>query len=60
MKMKDYKIIRDYSELFEDLRKCSIKHNISFTKLSFLGFWDGGCYNMSQYGIIQLKDEINI
>lgn len=60
MMTRDFKNIvmtRDWTEIFKALREFSIKHDISFTNLDFLSFWDGGCYTMQQYGNIKLESE---
>lgn len=57
-------IIYDYTPLLEELKKLSIKYNICFPRIKYVGYWDpnnnlDGHYIIPDYGIIEFKEKYN-
>lgn len=49
---KQYSEFRNYTKLFEELKIFSREHDVTFTRLPFVGFWQEGDYIMNEYGLI--------
>ena len=57
--------VYDYTPLLKDLKKLSIKHNIHFSKIKYIGYWGTnntlleGNYIIPEYGIIEFQKKCN-